>query len=115
MRLMGLESVAPKPDTSRPNEEHPVYPYLLRGLTISRANQVWASDITYIPLRTFWLQRNLTPRRGEAAPVPDPIPAPPPPPPPPPDSIAATSTATAASIAAASTARPYHCCLLMLK
>jgi putative transposase len=50
MRLMGLESVAPKPDTSRPNEEHPVYPYLLRGLTISRANQVWASDITYIPL-----------------------------------------------------------------
>jgi putative transposase len=50
MRLMGLESVAPKPDTSRPNEEHPVYPYLLRGLTVSRANQVWASDITYIPL-----------------------------------------------------------------
>ena len=50
MRLMGLESVAPKPDTSQPNEEHPVYPYLLRGLTISRANQVWASDITYIPL-----------------------------------------------------------------
>jgi putative transposase len=50
MRLMGLESVAPKPDTSRPNQEHPVYPYLLRGLTISRANQVWATDITYIPL-----------------------------------------------------------------
>jgi putative transposase len=50
MRLMGLESVAPKPDTSRPNEEHPVYPYLLRGLTVSRPNQVWASDITYIPL-----------------------------------------------------------------
>ena len=50
MRLMGLESVAPKPDTSKPNEQHPVYPYLLRGLTISRANQVWASDITYIPL-----------------------------------------------------------------
>jgi putative transposase len=50
MRLMGLESVAPKPNTSKPNEEHPVYPYLLRGLAISRANQVWASDITYIPL-----------------------------------------------------------------
>ena len=50
MRLMGLESVAPKPNTSKPNEEHPVYPYLLRGVTISRPNQVWAADITYIPL-----------------------------------------------------------------
>lgn len=50
MRLMGLESVAPKPNTSRPAPEHPIYPYLLRGLEISRVNQVWASDITYIPL-----------------------------------------------------------------
>ena len=50
MRLMGLESVAPKPNTSKPNQEHPVYPYLLRGLPISRPNQVWATDITYIPL-----------------------------------------------------------------
>ena len=51
MRIMGLESLAPKPNTSRPNKEHAVYPYLLRGLTISRVNQVWATDITYIPMK----------------------------------------------------------------
>lgn len=50
MRLMGLESVAPKPNTSRPAPEHPTYPYLLRNLDISRVNQVWAADITYIPM-----------------------------------------------------------------
>ena len=50
MRLMGLESTAPKPTTSTPAPEHPVYPYLLRGLTISRTNQAWAADITYIPM-----------------------------------------------------------------
>jgi putative transposase len=50
MRLMGLESVAPKPNTSKRNEGHPVYPYLLRGVTIDRPNQAWAADITYIPL-----------------------------------------------------------------
>lgn len=50
MRLMGLESLAPKPKTSSPAPEHPVYPYLLRELTVSRINQVWASDITYIPM-----------------------------------------------------------------
>jgi putative transposase len=50
MRLMGLESIAPKPNTSKPAPEHPVYPYLLRKLTVSRINQVWASDITYIPM-----------------------------------------------------------------
>jgi putative transposase len=50
MRLMGLESVAPKPSTSKPAPEHPVYPYLLRNLKVSRPNQVWAADITYIPM-----------------------------------------------------------------
>jgi putative transposase len=50
MRLMGLESMAPKPKTSSPAHEHPVYPYLLRELPICRVNQVWAADITYIPM-----------------------------------------------------------------
>jgi putative transposase len=50
MRLMGLESLAPKPNTSEPHPEHPVYPYLLGNLKIFRPNQVWAADITYIPM-----------------------------------------------------------------
>lgn len=50
MRLMGLESTAPKPNTSKPAPEHPVFPYLLRDLTVSRINQVWAADITYVPM-----------------------------------------------------------------
>lgn len=50
MRVMGLESMAPKPGTSGPHPEHPVFPYLLRKLPICRANQVWAADITYIPM-----------------------------------------------------------------
>lgn len=48
MRKMGIKSVAPGPNTSKPCPEHKVYPYLLRGLAINRANQVWCTDITYI-------------------------------------------------------------------
>jgi putative transposase len=50
MRLMGLEAVGPRPRTSVAAPDHTVYPYLLRGLAIIRPNQVWSTDITYIPL-----------------------------------------------------------------
>jgi putative transposase len=50
MRLMEIDALVPKPNTSRPAPEHAVYPYLLRGLSIDRPNHVWATDITYIPL-----------------------------------------------------------------
>jgi putative transposase len=50
MRLMGVEAPGPKPRTSPPAPGQEIYPYLLRGLTIDRPNQVWACDITYIPI-----------------------------------------------------------------
>ena len=50
MRLMGIQSVAPKPNTSLPRKEHKVYPYLLKRIDINRPDQVWCSDITYIRL-----------------------------------------------------------------
>ena len=51
MRLMGLEAIFPKRNLSRPHPDHPVYPYLLRGVQITRTNQVWSMDITYIKLQ----------------------------------------------------------------
>ena len=50
MRILGLAGMAPGPDTSRPHPGHKVYPYLLRGVAVTRPNQVWSTDITYIRL-----------------------------------------------------------------
>ena len=55
MRLMGLEAIYQAPKTSEPHPAHRVYPYLLRGVTIERANHVWCADITYIPVRRGFL------------------------------------------------------------
>lgn len=55
MRLVGLEAIYRKPRLSLPNKGHCVYPYLLKGLTIDRPDQVWATDITYIPMRCGWV------------------------------------------------------------
>ena len=55
MRLMGIETIYPKPNLSKPHPGHKIYPYLLRNLKINRVNQVWGTDITYIRLRHGWL------------------------------------------------------------
>ena len=47
MGILGLAGIAPGPNTSRPHPQHKVYPYLLRGLDVTRPNQVWCTDITY--------------------------------------------------------------------
>ena len=51
MQKMGLQAIYPEPRTSQPAEGHKIYPYLLRNLAITRVNQVWSTDITYIPIR----------------------------------------------------------------
>ena len=55
MRVMGLRSLAPGPNTSRRSPAHPVYPYLLRDLNVYRPDQVWCADVTYIPMARGFL------------------------------------------------------------
>jgi putative transposase len=55
MRLMGIEALYPNPNLSRPAPGHEIYPYLLRDVVVSRPNQVWSTDITYIPMRSGFL------------------------------------------------------------
>lgn len=55
MRDLGLLAIYAKPNTSAPHPEHKIYPYLLKNLDINRANQVWCSDITYIPMSKGFL------------------------------------------------------------
>ena len=54
MRLMGLQAMVPGPHTSKPHPAHQIYPYLLGGVAVTQPNQVWATDITYIPLEHGW-------------------------------------------------------------
>ena len=58
MKRMGIEAIYRKPHTSKPAPGHKIYPYLLRGMKVDRPNQVWAMDITYVPMRaasSIWL------------------------------------------------------------
>lgn len=56
MGIMGLQAIYKGPNTSKKHPQHPIYPYLLRKLPITRPNHVWCSDITYVRRQSFWVQ-----------------------------------------------------------
>jgi len=51
MKTMGVAAIYRRPNTSKPHPDHKIYPYLLRNIAVTRPNQVWAMDITYVPMR----------------------------------------------------------------
>jgi putative transposase len=55
MKRMGIEAIYPRPNLSKPHPSHRVYPYLLRGVQISKKDQVWSTDITYLPMKNGFL------------------------------------------------------------
>ncbi len=55
MQKMGLQAITPGPHTSKPSPGHKIYPYLLRGVDITRVNHVWSTDITYIPMLSGYM------------------------------------------------------------
>jgi len=55
MNLMNIEAIYPKPNLSTPDLQHKIFPYLLRGVKIERVNQVWSTDITYVPMASGFL------------------------------------------------------------
>jgi len=55
MQKMGIQAITPGPHTSKPAPENTIYPYLLRDTTIDRVNQVWSTDITYVPMRAGFM------------------------------------------------------------
>jgi putative transposase len=55
MRSMGIEAIYPKPNLSKPDREHRIYPYLLRDVEASGVDEVWSTDITYVPMRRGFL------------------------------------------------------------
>jgi putative transposase len=63
MRQMGIEALGPRPRTTKPAPGHKIYPYLLRDKVIERPNEVWAANITYIPIGISFLYR--LPCRGD--------------------------------------------------
>ena len=73
MRRMGIEALYRRPRTTKPEPGHKIYPYLLRGAAITRPNQVWAMDITYIPMARLRLSgrcaRLVQPSRAVVAPI----------------------------------------------